>query len=256
MEWVVNLETRNGWGEVETIEVGRLDRRVSGLTAEEVGMMLAEGKNLLCELGRLILQTQMEEFTTRVCGDCLKLRRLRDQRTRKVKTLFGTISVDAPRISACRCRSGSSFVDVSLSPLTELLPDRCTPELQRLQAELGTRHSYREAARLLGMLLPCGPVNHVTMRNRTHRVAADLEAVMSPTPEPDLDLSTEIMMVIGAHIRAAHGYQSRHIDVTLGKIEVAATLCSCAEGCGRAFGDVAPSASGTGMATRPSRDGP
>jgi hypothetical protein len=30
---VVNLETRNGWGEVETIEVGRLDRRVSGLTA-------------------------------------------------------------------------------------------------------------------------------------------------------------------------------------------------------------------------------
>ena len=76
MEWVVKLETRNGWGEVETIEVGRLDRRVSGLTAEEVGMMLAEGKNLLGELGRLILQTQMEEFTTRVCGDCLKLRRL------------------------------------------------------------------------------------------------------------------------------------------------------------------------------------
>jgi hypothetical protein len=30
MEWVVKLETRNGWGEVETIEVGRLDRRVPG----------------------------------------------------------------------------------------------------------------------------------------------------------------------------------------------------------------------------------
>lgn len=35
---MVKLETRNGWGEVETIEVGRLDRRVSGLTADEVGM--------------------------------------------------------------------------------------------------------------------------------------------------------------------------------------------------------------------------
>jgi hypothetical protein len=204
MEWVVKLETRNGWGEVETIEVGRLDRRVSGLTADEVGMALAEGKNLLGELGRLILQTQMEEFITRarLCGDCLRLRRLRDQRTRKVQTLFGTISVDAPRISACPCRSGSSFVDVSLSPLTELLPDRCTPELRRLQAEVGARHSFREAARLLGMLLPCGPVNHVTIRNRTHRVAADLEAAVSPTSEPDPDLSTEIMMVIdGAHIR-------------------------------------------------------
>ncbi len=31
------------------------------------------------------------------------------------------------------------------------------------------------------------------------------------------------MMVVidGAHIRAAHGYQSRHIDVIVGKIEVA-----------------------------------
>jgi hypothetical protein len=40
MEWVLKLEARSGWGEVETIEVGRLDRRVSGLTADEVGMTL------------------------------------------------------------------------------------------------------------------------------------------------------------------------------------------------------------------------
>jgi hypothetical protein len=93
----------------------------------------------------------MEEFITcaRVCGDCLKLRRLRDQRTRKIQTLFGTINVDAPRISVCPCRRGPGFVDVSWSPLTELIPDRCTPELRRLQAELSARHSYREAAQLL-----------------------------------------------------------------------------------------------------------
>ena len=30
-----------------------------------------------------------------------------------------------------------------------------------------------------------------------------------------------IILIDGAHIRAAHGYQSRHIDVTVGKIEVA-----------------------------------
>ena len=164
----------------------------------------------------------MEELITcaRVCGDCLKLRRLRDQRTRKVQTSFGTISADAPRISACRCRSGSGFVDVSLSPLTELLSNRCTPELRRLQGELGARHSYREAARLLEMLLPCGPVNYATMRNRTHRVAADLEAAVSPTPEPGPDLSTDMMMVIdGAHIRAAHGYQSRHSTSLLARLK-------------------------------------
>ncbi len=64
MEWVVKLEARNGWGEVETIEVGRRDRRVLGLTAEEMGLTLAVGKSLLGELARLILQAQIEEFTT------------------------------------------------------------------------------------------------------------------------------------------------------------------------------------------------
>jgi hypothetical protein len=75
MGWVVKLETKNGWREVETIEIGRLARRPTGLAAEEFGLSLAEGKNLLGELGRLILQTQMEEFITgaRVCGDCPKL---------------------------------------------------------------------------------------------------------------------------------------------------------------------------------------
>jgi len=86
MEWVVKLEAKTGWGDVETIEVGRLERRVVGLTAEEVGLTLAEGKALLGELSRVILQTQMEEFATcaRVCGDCLKLRRRRDSRTRTI----------------------------------------------------------------------------------------------------------------------------------------------------------------------------
>jgi hypothetical protein len=222
MEWVLKLEAKRGWGEVETIEVGRLERRVSGLTAEELGLTLAESKRLLGELARLVLQTQVEELVAcdRVCGSCLGLRRVRDGRTRKIQTLFGTITVDAPRISCCSC-SGQGFVDVSWSPLTDLLPDRCTPELRRLQAELSARHSYRAAARLLELLLPCAGANHATMRNRTHRVAADLEAATPPAPELAQERPAEIMMAIdGAHIRAAHGYQSRHIDFTVGKIEI------------------------------------
>jgi hypothetical protein len=229
MEWVLKLEARSGWGEVETIEVGRLERRVVGLTAEGVGLTLSEGKGLLGELARLVLQTQMEEFATsaRVCRDCLKLRRRRDNRTRKIQTLFGTITVDAPRISVCPCQNDWGFVDVSLSPLAELLPNRCTPEFRRLQAELSARHSYREAARLLTTFLPCHPVSHAAMRNRTHRVAADLEQkpIAQPVPEQIIDPAAEIVVLIdGAHIRAAHGYQSRHLDVTVGKIEVTGKL--------------------------------
>lgn len=69
MEFVVKLETKCGWGEVETIEVATIKRRVVGLTEEEVGLTLADRKDMLGELARLVLQTQMEEYTTctRVC---------------------------------------------------------------------------------------------------------------------------------------------------------------------------------------------
>ncbi len=50
---------------VETIEVATIKRRVVGLTAEEVGLTLAVGKDLLGKLGRLVLQTQMEEYRMR-----------------------------------------------------------------------------------------------------------------------------------------------------------------------------------------------
>ena len=50
MEWVLKLEVRNGWGEVESIEVGRLERRVMGLTAEELGLTLAESKTFDCHM--------------------------------------------------------------------------------------------------------------------------------------------------------------------------------------------------------------
>ncbi len=115
-------------------------------------------------------------------------------------------------------------MDVSSSSLAELLPDRCNPELRRLQAELSARHSYREAARLLRTLLPCDAMSHATMRNRTHRVAAGIEqaAAIPGSAEPGVSPPPEIMVLIdGAHIRAAHGYQARHIDVTVGKVEVA-----------------------------------
>lgn len=56
MQREVELEAKSGWGEVETIEVGRLERRVAGLTAEEFGLALAGRKNLPGEPARLLLR--------------------------------------------------------------------------------------------------------------------------------------------------------------------------------------------------------
>lgn len=164
----------------------------------------------------------MEEYTlcARVCPACLKMRRQRDCRTRTIQTLFGTVTVDAPRISVCPCSNTMGFVDLSFSSLADLLPDRCTPELRRVQADLGARHSFREAGRLLSSLLPCSPVNHATMRNRTHRIAAEIEdSSDAGSAAPSTSGEEIVVMIDGAHIRAVPGHQSRHLDVTVGKVE-------------------------------------
>jgi hypothetical protein len=61
MEWTVKLEAKDGWGEVQTFEAGRLSRHVQGLTADEIGLTLDEAKALLAELQRRMVETQIKE---------------------------------------------------------------------------------------------------------------------------------------------------------------------------------------------------
>ena len=96
-----------------------------------------------------------------------KLRRLREDRTRKIQTLVETISVTAPLISVCPCSNVCGFEDVPSSPLVDLLPERCTPRFRQLQAELSAGHANREAARLVVKFLSGASLNQATMRNRT-----------------------------------------------------------------------------------------
>ena len=230
MQWTIKLEASTAWGDAQTFEIGRLTRRLTGLPAHEIGLTLDEAKVLLAELQHRVVQTQINEtvFAVRIFSDCLSVRPIRDRRTRVLQTLFGTVRVAAPRIKLCICVDKGPFEDVSFSPLSELLPDRCTPELRRLQAALGARHSFREAARLLGTLLPCSPANHASVRNRLHRVAGDLHAEEARAAETASAAAAEtasdpgiVVAIDGAHIRAAPGYQARHLDVTVGKVEAA-----------------------------------
>jgi hypothetical protein len=230
VEWTVKLEAKFGWGEVRSFEVGRLSRRVQGLAANEIGLMLDEAKTLLAELQRRIVESQIEEKVAcaRICASCLQSQPIRDRRTRTLQALFGTVRVETPRIRLCACIDKAPFEDVSFSPLTDLLPDRCTPELRRLQAELGARHSFREAAQLLATFLPCSPPNHASVRNRLHRVAVAVESTEIGLATPPLGGSREAsdgshdditVLIDGAHIRAVPGHQTRHLNVTVGKVE-------------------------------------
>jgi len=179
MQWTVRLEARTSQGEVKTTELVTFSRPGVVGTLAEIGLMLAETKTLLAKLQASMLCGQVAEYAAhhRVCPECRALRPLKDRRTRRLQTLFGTVEVEAPRFKMCRCRPSAPTVEArTVSPVCALLTARCTPELERVQAELGARTSFRDGVRILEALLPVSPANHESLRTRTHAVALRLEA--------------------------------------------------------------------------------
>jgi len=123
------------------------------------------------------------------------------------------------------------MAEVTVSPVCALLTARCTPELERVQAELGARTSFRDAAGILDRLLPASPANQESVRTRTHAVALRLEAadqqaaaeVTAVRDAPDkaaaADEHRPIVMLDGAYIRAVPGHQVRNFEAICGKVE-------------------------------------
>src|SRR3954470_9374750 len=163
MQWTVRLEARTDKGEVKTTELVTFRRPAMASTLAEIGLTLAQSKALLTKLQASVLCDQLAEYAAhrRVCPDCREPQPLKDRRTRRLQTLFGTVAVEAPRFKVCRCRLLAPTVEVAFSPASELLTARCTPELERVQAARGARTSFREAARLPEALLPASPAHAV-----------------------------------------------------------------------------------------------
>lgn len=234
MQWTVRLEARTSAGEVKTTELVTFSRPAMASTLAEIGLMLAETKALLAKLQTSMLCGQVAEYAAhhRVCAACGMLQPLKDRRTRRLQTLFGTVEVEAPRFKMCRCRPSAPMVKArTVSPVCALLTARCTPELERVQAELGARTSFREAARILDSLLPASPANQESVRTRTHAVALRIESddrqaaaeVAAVPHKPDkaaaADASRPIVMLDGAYIRAMPGHQVRNFEAICGKVE-------------------------------------
>jgi len=235
MQWTVQLEARTEQGEVTTTELLTFSRPAMVGTLAQVGLMLAEAKALLAKLQASMLCGQVNEYAAhcRVCPACGVLQPLKDRRIRRIQTLFGTVEVEAPRIRICRCRMSVATTEVVFAPVCALLTARCTPELERVQAELGARTAFREAARILAALLPVSPANHESVRLRTHAVALQLEAadrqaaaaVVAAQERPGqaatADASRPVVMLDGAYVRAVPGHQTRNFEAICGKVEQA-----------------------------------
>jgi hypothetical protein len=228
MRWTVRLEARTDQGEVETTELATIERPVVDGTLADLGLALSEAKAVLAKLQASMVQSQVMAYAAchRICPQCWVPQPLKDRRSRHLQTLFGTVEVETPRFRVCRCRPLAPTAAVTLSPVGALLTACCTPELERVQAELGARTSFREAARILETLLPASPANHESVRTRTHAVALRLEAADRQSAAAGVvgdtaaaDTGRPIVMLDGAYLRAAPGHRVRNFEVICGKVE-------------------------------------
>jgi hypothetical protein len=185
-----------------------------------IGLTLEEGKHLLSALQVHLVQAQAEDHSRRRrrCQRCGAQRPLKDQRSRRLVSLFGEVEVRAPRFTPCRC---AVTCRRTLSQIAEIIPGRCTPEYERAVAKTGALLPYRRARTLMAEFLPLGDPQAVeTTRQRTLRVGARLEqeAVAGAGPKPAGTTKSIALSIDGGHVRAARQYQGRSFEVLLAQV--------------------------------------
>ena len=135
----------------------------------------------MASLQRHIVEQQCALYVLfrRHCQGCGGTRPIKDYSTRTIQTVYGAVTVESPRLYPCRrCMPG---VDFTITPVSELCPDRATAELMTLTAKLGALMPCRAAAEVLADFLPGQmPTRHREWAKRGGQ-AAILETVSRPS---------------------------------------------------------------------------
>ena len=102
--WTVLVEAKRADGGTERIEIASLERNVSSPTPDDLGLRLAEAKELILRLQSFLAQDHVRQVSAvdRTCR-CGSSRRLHDYRTCQVDTLFGRVVLRQPRWRSCGC---------------------------------------------------------------------------------------------------------------------------------------------------------
>lgn len=213
----------NGPGQVHDI----LSLQRTELKMETLGLTLAEGKSILSEIQRLVVEAQTAECVTahRHCPDCGQPRLSKGHHDLPLRTVFGKVTVASPRLLHCDCRPHETK---SFSPLAQVLPERTTPEMLFLETKWASLMSYGLTTELLQEVLPMdSPLHASTIREHVCSVAQRLEDEMgeeqwsfiegcqqdwNQLPPPDGPLTVGID---GGYIRGRN--KEGHFEVVAGK---------------------------------------
>jgi hypothetical protein len=160
-------------GQQQVYEIASLQR--TELKMETLGLTLAEGKTILCEIQRVVVERQVAECLEpyRHCSACGQPQHGKGQHDLPMRTVFGKMTIPSPRIVYCDCQPHETK---SFSPLAQLLPERTTPEMLFLETKWSALMSYGVTSDLLQEVLPMdSPLHASTIREHVFRVAERME---------------------------------------------------------------------------------
>src|SRR5713101_1682628 len=106
MKFTVQLVASTDDGQEETVlEVAVLEKEYQRI--EQLGLTLTEAKQLLTQLQHQVVEGQTRAFlaTRAHCQACGRALRVKEQMTRTLRTLFGTVVLASPRLYHCRCQA-------------------------------------------------------------------------------------------------------------------------------------------------------
>jgi hypothetical protein len=197
------------------------------LKPETLGLTLEEGKAILREIQRVVVEQQIVHCVAaqRLCSACGQPRDSKGHHDLPLRTVFGKITIQSPRLLHCDCQPHETK---SFSPLAEVLPERTTPELLFLETKWSSLMSYGLTAELLQEVLPLdSPLHASTIREHVCRVAQRLENELgeeqfsfvegcqrdwNKLPQPDGPLTVGID---GGYVRGRN--KEGHFEVIAGK---------------------------------------
>ena len=211
MRWVLQLVETGTDRRTRSVEVLEISRPSDLGDIANLGLTLAEAKQLLARVQQAVVATQAHEHAVLRpdCSSCGGKCHAKDWRLHQVATLFGGVAVRLPRFLCTGC--GRTETGISW-------PSHCrsAPELDQLRAHLSALMPYRVAAGVLQHLLPVeAGKSPETLRGHTLKAG---EQVRNTAVKPAPAASTVTLTVDSTFIRSCHDGE-RHLEVRVGNVE-------------------------------------
>lgn len=108
MRMIIEARIEDGAGTSESIRLAEFERADGEL--KQLGMSLVEGRSLVHEAQRALVNGQTNRFVLAVrnCPRCAAALSTKSGHTIQYRTVFGKVSIDSPQLRVCRCNQGTA----------------------------------------------------------------------------------------------------------------------------------------------------